>query len=37
MEAELAFITFNDLMAHIEAIASCEFFCCMTFHSPLLA
>ena len=29
MEAELAFITFDDLMSHIEAIVSLEFFCCI--------
>lgn len=29
MEAELAFITFDDLMTHIEAIVSLVLFCCM--------
>ncbi|KAI9566981.1 asparaginyl-tRNA synthetase [Boletus coccyginus] len=29
MEAELAFITFNDLMTHIETIVSSEFFSCV--------
>ncbi|KAG6371016.1 hypothetical protein JVT61DRAFT_10737 [Boletus reticuloceps] len=29
MEVELAFITFDDLMTHVEAIASSDFFCCL--------